>query len=418
MRRVLNRALYSPGIVAGLEVEPDKSDAHRVIVRDGLAFDHLGREIFLPADMSVLVSGVPSSTPGVVFGNLLAVSYRETRTMPVSTGCTASAPAHPCGPQMAWGAPTRIVAAAVFEVLDAWPAADSGKVVLAQIELSKTCEVVRCLPAVRKYAVPVKAGKTRVLSLSGDGDVAPDCPKVLHFHVADGLPERAQLYLRGSRFSSLWYTELAKHDHTLTIDVAGNSWTIPLDHEHALEGTTELDGEHGHTFWASKDGEKNEGGFKVAEDEFDSDNADKIEADDPTPLLHSKKHSHELTNVTVGDSSRTAYTITPDFTSSKLGMTGMEPGVRSGQRAYEFFKALTVKLDGTPVTAKILEQLPTLAQLGVGNSGTPESEPFVTEGTGAIDLLLLGVDLLPGAHTLEFISSAGGGKLYYELYLD
>jgi len=72
------------------------------------------------------------------------------------------------------------------------------------------------------------------------------------------------------------------------------------------------------------------------------------------------------------------------------------------------------------VTEKILEQLPSLAQLGVGESPTPDSEPFVTEGTGVIDMLLLGVDLLPGAHKLEFIvpNGSGGGKLFYELYLD
>ncbi len=172
-----------------------------MIVRDGLAFDHLGREIFVPADVSVLVSGTPSTTPGVVFGNLLVVSYRETRALPGATDvCRRRALSRRAARQLAWGAPTRVVADAVFEVLDTWPAADSGKVVLAQVELSKTCEVVRCSPGVRKYAVPVKAGKTRVLSLVGDGDVAPDCPKVLHFHIADGLPgARPALSARSGR---------------------------------------------------------------------------------------------------------------------------------------------------------------------------------------------------------------------------
>ena len=61
MRRVLNRSLYSAGIVVGLEVEKapeDKKDPtwkHKVIVRRGLAFDHLGREIFVPEDVLVLV---------------------------------------------------------------------------------------------------------------------------------------------------------------------------------------------------------------------------------------------------------------------------------------------------------------------------------------------------------------------------
>jgi hypothetical protein len=419
MRRVLNRSLYSPGIVSGLEVEPDDSDVHRVVVRDGLAFDHLGREIFVPVDVSVLVSGSPSPAPGVVFGNLLAVSYRETRAFPVASTCVVGAPYRAKGQQLGWGAPTRVVADAVFEVLDTWPAADSGKVVLAQIELSDTCAVVRCSPAVRKYAVPVKAGKTRVLSLVGDSDVAEDCPKVLHFHVADGLPERAQLYLRGGTFSSLWYSELARHDHELTIRAGGN-WTVDFNHSHSLEGETDADGAHRHTFWVDGKNAQNAGGFKLAENPFDAGNSMKMLDNDPnSPLLMSDKHTHALTAVSVGSPSRTTDTITPDFSHSTLKKTGMEPGLRSGD-AYSYFKELKVRLDGTPVTEKILEQLPNLPQLGVGESTTPASEPFVVDGTTVIDLLLLGIDLLPGAHTLEFSvpRNKGGGKLFYELYVD
>jgi hypothetical protein len=420
VRRMLNRSLYSAGIVTGLEVEPDKADVHRVIVREGLAFDHLGREIFLPADVSVYVSGTPSAVSGVVFGNLLVVSYRETRSFPVSTSCVVGAPYRACGDQLAWGAPTRVVADAVFEVLDSWPAADSGKVVLAQLELSNTCEVVRCSPGVRKYAVPVKAGTTRVLSLVGDGDVAPGCPKVLHFHIADGLPERAQLYLRGGTISSLWYSELAEHTHDLNIVVDGGSWVVDFDHSHALEGETELAGAHRHTFWIDGANAKNLGGFEIAENPFDESNSRKILKDDPdSPLLLSEEHSHALTNVTIGDPDRTTYTITPGFGASNIELAGMGPGVR-GKRAYSYFKELSVKLDGTAVTNNILEQLPALAQLGVGESTTPDSETFVTEGTAAIDLLLLGVDLLPGAHSLEFVvpDGKGGGKLFYALYVD
>ena len=423
MRRVLNRSLYSAGIVTGLAVEPDGSDVHRVIVGEGLAFDHLGREIFLPADVSVLVNGTPSLAPGLVVGNLLVVSYREMRAFPVTTSCVVGAPYRKCGGELAWGAPTRVIADAVFEVLDSWPAADSGKVVLAQIELSKTCEVVRCSPGVRKYAVPVKAGKTRVLSLVGDGDVAPECPKVLHFHIADALPERAQLYLRGGRISSLWYSELARHGHDLNIDVTGGEWVVNFDHTHSFDSASQTDPveAHGHAIWVSNDGEKNEGAFKVAEDGFDEDNAEKIGANDgDSPLEKGGDHFHTLTGVTIGNPDVTTYTITPNFSGSNVEQTGMEPGVREHQNPYSYFKELTVKLDGTTITDKILEQLPTLAQLGVGESTTPDSDPFVTEGTAAIDLLLLGVDLLPGAHTLEFVvpDKMGGGKLFYALYID
>jgi hypothetical protein len=420
MRRVLNRSLYSAGIVSGLEVEPDGSEVHRVVVREGLAFDHLGREIFVPSDVSVLVSGRPSAAPGVVIGNLLAVSYRETRAFPAESTCTLAAPYRAHGKQLQWGAPTRIVADAVFEVLDTWPAADSGKVVLAQIELSPTCEVVRCSSSVRKYAVPVKAGKTRVLSLVGDSDVAESCPKILHFHIADGLPERAQLYLRGGKLTPLWYSELAKHGHALTVDVKGGSWTVDFDHSHSLEGITDPGGAHRHAFWVANENEQNAGGFRVAENSFDNTNSIKIADNDPTsPLLLREAHTHELSEVTVGEPNPSSYTITPDFSDSGIADTGMEPGLRAGD-PYTYFKELTVRLDGTPVTEKILEQLPSLAQLGVGESTTPDSEIFVTDGTPVIDVLLLGVDLLPGAHKLEFRvpRGKGGGKLFYELYVD
>ena len=423
MRRVLNRSLYSAGIVTGLEVEPDPSDVHRVIVREGLAFDHLGREIFLPADVSVLVNGAPSLAPGGVVGNLLVVSYREMRAFPVTTSCVVGAPYQACGGELAWGAPTRVIADAVFEVLDSWPAADSGKVVLAQIELSKTCEVVRCSPGVRKYAVPVKAGKTRVLSLVGDDDVAADNAKVLHFHIADGLPERAQLYLRGGEISSLWYSELAKHGHTLNIDVKGSHWVVDFDHTHSFDPASQTDAvdAHRHAIWVANDGEQNQGGFKVADSAWTESNSEQIEVDaNGSPLVKGGGHFHKLSGVTIGDADKTTYTITPDFSGSSIEETGAGPGVRPGRRAYSYFKELKVKLDGTPVTDKILEQIPTLAQLGIGESSTPDSEPFVTEGTAAIDLFLLGVDLLPGAHKLEFVvpNGKGGGKLFYALYID
>jgi hypothetical protein len=259
-----------------------------------------------------------------------------------------------------------------------------------------------------------------VLSLVGDGDVAPGCPKVLHFHIADGLPERAQLYLRGGTISSLWYSELAQHTHDLNIVVGGDEWVVDFDHSHGLDGETEPAGAHRHTFWMDGADAKNLGGFEIASNPFDEGNSRKMLENDPdSPMLLSKEHSHALTNVTIGDPDRTTYTITPEFGASSIEEAGMGPGVR-GRRAYSYFKELKVKLDGTVVTDKILEQLPTLAQLGVGESTTPDSEAFVTEGTAAIDLLLLGVDLLPGAHTLELLvpDSKGGGKLFYALYVD
>jgi hypothetical protein len=40
--------------------------------------------------------GAPSTKKGVVFGNLLVVSYRDQRTHIVSDGCSVPAPCSPC----------------------------------------------------------------------------------------------------------------------------------------------------------------------------------------------------------------------------------------------------------------------------------------------------------------------------------
>ena len=245
MRRVLNRSLYSSGIVIGLEVEKDPANKHRVIVRHGLAFDNLGREIFLPQDVFVPAKGAPSTTKGVVFGNLLVVSYREARKHPVSDGCAVAAPCTPCSGDLAWGAPTRIVADADFEFLDSWPADDSGRIVIAQIELSKTCEVVRVNPGVRKYAVPVKPQVVVPVSLEGEKDIDPANPKILKFHVMGGVAESATLYLRARKFSSLYYTEMGKHKHLASAKV--DALTVDLTHSHTMnDATTAPDGHHSH----------------------------------------------------------------------------------------------------------------------------------------------------------------------------
>src|SRR5262245_34509299 len=69
MRGVLNSMLYSPGVVSGLEVEIDRANRDRVKVGHGLAFDYLGRELFVPQEVLVQAMGGPGSV-----GNLLTVS--------------------------------------------------------------------------------------------------------------------------------------------------------------------------------------------------------------------------------------------------------------------------------------------------------------------------------------------------------
>jgi hypothetical protein len=427
MRRVLNRSLYSSGIVVGMEVEPAKSnpvdpaDKHRVVVRRGLSFDHLGREIFLPTDVVVQVMGAPSATPGVVFGNLLTISYRESRKFPAQDKCVIGLPYKPCSGDLAWGAPTRIAADAVFEFLDSWPAADSGRVVLAQIELSKQCNVVRVLSGVRKYAVPVKPPAVTPLALEGEKDIDINNPKELIFHVRGGFPSAATLVMRSRPFSSLHYSELAGHTHDLTLELS----TQPGINAHK------------HTLGELKTDKK----LHPDTIEFESlvhfgdpddycirlwDDANGAQPTNLTPLSRFKarntEHDHAIAAGTTTDEAGAVPSHTHTFTTKILGGAGQSPGSMRPGAAYTFFGDLKVEIDGVNVTEDILAQLkasgtdwPTLRLGTIGD----QNHVMVTAGTDDIDLLRLpGVDLVPGPHTLKFTPQAGGGQLHYNLYVE
>jgi len=426
MRRVLNRSLYSPGIVVGLEVEPDKPDPakpgdmswkHRVVVRQGLAFDHMGREIFLPVDMKVQVSGAPSTTPGVVFGNLLVIAYREQRGQPASGRCMVGAPYQPCSGDLAWGAPTRITADAVFEFLDSWPAQNSGKIVLSQVELGSSCQVVRTAPGVRRYAVPVKPQTVRPISLEGEKDIDVSNPKVLYFHIDGGFPESVSLYLRGGSFSSLYYTELGGHRHA--VDFLSHDIDKNLAHSHtASGGGTDTAGDHTHTF-ITDDGEL-KGGIDV-----NSTNGDRIQGNNP--IDHAGGHTHNL----VGLQLSTELGPNPwthhhqvQGNSDDTGATNI--AARTGKPALSTLTDLVIKLDDKPITLEIGQQLE--ARPGAAGQWLQQISPtdyrlkgsaLNLVGTGTIDLLKLGVEIGIGEHKLEFIVSDAdvGGQLQYNLYV-
>lgn len=428
MRRVLNRSLYSPGIVVGLDVErapEDKKDPtwkHKVIVRRGLAFDHLGREIFVPEDVLVLVMGAGSKTPGVVFGNLLTVSYRENRRHPVHDRCAVVTPYKPCSGDMPWGAPTRIAADWVFEFLDSWPADDSGKIVLGQIELNSKCEVVRVLPGVRRYAVPVKPQKVSPISLEGEKDIDATNPKVLTFHIAGGFPESALLYLRARKLSTLFYSEQGQHKHNATIAI--NPKNFDLTHKHDIGNTTtDPAGDHAHSLKICTDDADvdygDPGGMCVeVDDEREADFRDGLIGGVPA-------HSHALNNIIVNN---TPLAVNVDLTGTatvkNTGVTDYD--IRVGnKKALTYFKQLKIKLNGSDVTDLILDQL--RAKPGQGadwpelGNGLPGHKLASTEGTGEIDLLKLGFEIGLGAHKLEFILDPAiadnGGNLQYNLYV-
>jgi len=430
VRWLLNRSLYSAGIVKGLEVLK-ATDPHRVIVRSGLAFDHLGREIALLADAEVQVMGMPSTTKGVVFGNLLAISYREQRAQPVQDGCAIAAPFKICSGDLPWGAPSRIAADVVFEFLDSWPAADSGKIVLAQLELSQTCTVERVLPGVRRYATPVKPQQVRTVSLEGEKDIDSANAKVLHFHIDGGYPSEVTLYLHARKFSTLYYTELGRHTHHLAFNTQ-TAGSAP-DHFHTIDLTTmelEEDGEHRHEIWAaSDDGEEGSIDFGDA-----GGNSNTYRATGVGGVLGGRgmmevrangAHTHQIKDGSVpsqtGDAGgHPSHFHTIDHDSET---TGVQPDARASGSALTYVDDLRIFLDNNDITPLVLQQLSAKpgqaanwTKLGDGTNGHAIASP---EGTGNIDLLKVGVELGLGSHKLEFklLQPLVGGCVQYNLYV-
>lgn len=459
MRRVLNRSLYSSGIVTGLEVELSKStppvpaDRHRVVVKRGLAFDHLGREIFLPENVFVQTMGAPSTTPGLVFGNLLVISYREQRKNRVSEGCAVTSAAASCSSNLAWGAPTRIAADAVFEVLDSWPAYESGKVVIAQLELNAQCHVDRVLPGARQYAVPVKAQKVRPISLEGEKDIDIANEKTLHFHIEGGAPERAVLILRARKFSSLFYSEIGKHVHDLSLSIPPHD--AVAEHQHGLDhistneklnpATTNLKffadvatnhpSSHAFLLWHAQAG--NLGGTGTSVD-TESDLSKSLR---PQFKVKGTEHKHEFepgqqTGPAGGTPLPLEHPFNKQVTEPFGSITAANPQARSGKPEYTYIRNLHVVLDGHDVTVNICEQLRKRAGEGAKwdslGDGTPTHAIASDEGTREIDLLALGFELGMGPHKLSFrlvppkpgdldflpVPADRGGQIQYNLYID
>ncbi len=417
MRRTLNQSLYSPGIVSGLEVLPDPSHKHRVIVRRGLAFDHLGRELFVPEDRTVLVMGTPSKVPGVVFGNLLTVSYTESRRHPVSERCAVNTAGAACSGDSPWGGPTRIVSDARLESVDAWPAEDSGRIVLAQVELNAKCEVARILPGVRKYAVPAKPQTAHPLALEGEKDIDQANPKVLRFHVMGGAPELCTLYLRGRRFSSLYYTELGRHQHSASVTI--DNQTLHLTHKHTASAATTTDpaGGHGHNLL-----------IDVKEAKGDPRGVDMQDVSDcdwlPDPISTVPDHTHTITALKIDDWVKDD--VHKHIGSASINLNGVNDVLArtgAGIKALTHVDDLRVLLDSVDVTQLIRQQLeakPGQAGLWATLGDGLDTHPLASDqGTGEIDLLKLGIEIGLGAHKLELrVNSANnGGQVQYNLYL-
>ena len=442
VRRWLNKSLYASGIAAGLEVQKDPDDPHSVIVSPGLALDIDGREIIVLEEQRIKVCGTPKRPDGVQLGNYLVISYGEAKVAPLQDGCRvvtpkssgASAPCScrgsgftakvDCGcggstssststaRDYSWGAPSRIRSEPLLLFQDAWPSDTQRKILLGQVVLNDTCQVEDILAGMRRYTTAIKPPNTTPISIEGEKDIDASNPKILRFHIEGGFPGVATLYLQAAKFSSLFYTEMGRHKHTITVTVDPHDEV--KEHFHTLdEITTELESpEHTHRI--------------NARTKSDQDGIDLAANDAPNTNLNDKvglsvsdgEHFHKIL---AGTTTGPAGQLDPflHVVDATLGFEGVSsPTTLNTGPKLTFVDGLLVSFDGVDITPQILAQLqamnaPAWAVFGDG-TGTHE---LVTNGTGAIDLRQLGVDLSPGAHTLLFQVSSGGGQIQYNLYV-
>lgn len=472
IRRSLNKALYSPGIAEGLEVRRDPVDRHSVVISPGLALDTLGREVILIEELRLRVRGQPRRPDGVQFGNYLVISYDEEKVAPQRDGCqvslgspSATGTAGGCGcgsgggakkssgdcgcggggsssrgggcgcggsgsrggsggcgcgggasagsptSELSWGAPSRIRSTPRVLMQDAWPSEAQGKILLAQIVLNDTCQVEDVKSGMRRYVSATKPPNAAPISIEGEKDIDKDNPKILRFHVEGGFPDNAVLYLQGFKFSSLYYTELGKHNHAFSGAIS--EVTQDFVHKHtATAATTDSGGDHSHSLWLdTTEGDVNGVDCQSHDDCNWNGNVISgvgghthgIQGLSLQDALGPMKHSHQITNAAVGDG----------------GVTDVSARAGVGTKALTHFNGLRVFFDGgLEITGDILAQLQAINQtawdkLGDGN----QTHEFVQSGTGRIDLRQLGLDLSPGMHWLTFAVDAGGGQLHYNLYV-
>jgi hypothetical protein len=454
VRRLLNRGLYSPGVVNGLEVSV--VDPRHVRVSHGMALDRRGREVILLTDTTLTVpSRLPSSPLG---GYFLVMQYSEEKEPGTLADCREGAGTTP---------PARIREAPALSWTETWPNqqacgekghASDCAVVLALVILDSSCQVQKIEPGVRQYAHSALPGQVHPFALEGEKDIDSVNPKVLHFQIRGGPPDAVLLYLWADAISSLLYTELGSHSHGIGSVTTGTTTTNLGSHTHKVDDLqADANGTHDHQIRVAGITSDLAGAIIGILDPFAApvvallqgtlgnpntndailtapfmgllgsagrvargpqthqgdSNFDYIQPDGqhghkvPGPTTHapdpnqSSPHSH-TTSGSVSLGGNTAPT-----TGSTLYQA------RDGQPAYSYFSNLQVKLDGTDVTGLIKTRLG-WAQLGDGTA----THQLVTSGTGAIDLVQLGLPLGVGPHRLELRLNSGGGKVLYNLYVE
>ena len=247
VRRWLNKSLYSAGIAEGLEVR-SAGTGRFVIVSPGLALDSIGREIIVLEEETVEVFSYAGTDASTVEGNYLVIEYSEERTaFDKSSGCVVrhnGSNGGNCG-SLADG-PSRVQARPKFSCVRFPPPPGSNQVALARIELADNCSSIGQIdPSIRYYIGPASQAKVRQYALEGEREVAAiptpagDSLRVdarIYFHVRGRQPTSVTLYLKAEELSALHYTELAEHEHSLSVDGGTGDADSSLEHQHLPGG--------------------------------------------------------------------------------------------------------------------------------------------------------------------------------------
>jgi hypothetical protein len=427
-RRMLNRGLFTPGVVSGFVVEKVPGETRKVRVRQGTALDPVGREVILLDDV---LKDVPNQKPTEGPGYLLVARYCE-EAVEGDAWCSgptgAPRPARVReGVQLCWGehAPDHRRCQSGSEGLDCG-------VLLALVTLTPSCELDAIFTGVREYARPTHISQVQPFSFEGEKDIDSKNPKRLRFNI-NGVPASVRLYLWGDKFSTLYYTELGQHSHTFDKPTEPASkydehWHELSDHTHGIRDS-DL---HSHRIRQNLDAKGNEVVTKSSlgwQYKF-SDGAQPpldfvpgMEFIQPTRVTFS--------NPTEGAQPNTSGGVIPDGAelhrhqipaTSPFGTTDVPargPDDQSLGHLNDLRVALRVGLASTDITKEILDRLPTSwTSLGKGNP----NDPLNTEGTGEIDLLAIAnekkIDLsLPNTYELTFSVASGGGKVAYNLFV-
>jgi hypothetical protein len=453
VRRRLNHGLYRPGVVSGLVVEriPTTApfDPHNVNVTAGIALDAAGREMVLFSDVILAVPTHLPSPPAP--GYFLVMTYQES----VLFGGRSS-----CDPASGTAAPSRTLESATLSWTETWPDQanccpdgdpsdctgdpQNCSIVLTMVTLDKNCQIDQIVPGVRQYARPV-VPEVHPFALEGEKDIDPDNPKTIHFEIRGGPPNAVVLSLWGDAISSLLYTELGQHTHTIEDSDNTSKVKQDLSHKHPLLGKTAQDAhdrrnsgdpytqdESGHVHPIRAAGPANTasnfnlslggalltsafiappasqgaGGAGIPTEYFygadpNFINADgyhyhdlsKLSTDSPSPPLSDVEHFHTF-----------------DINKGIAAAGNAGPYTARDGPAYAYLSGLQVTVDGHDITTPIL---PFLANLNT------------TKGTGPIDLMTLGLSLDPSPHTIilsvpkpQSPEPPHGGKILYNLYVE